>query len=363
MKRKIRGLVFLVSCIITYSCGEEEKIAETVLRPIEFAEVGILGGETTRTFSGTAKTEKIINLSFRNSGILTVFSLKLGQNIKKGELLGKLDNVESRLSYEQAVTSLNSTASQMNTAKLNLDRVRVLYERGSSSLSEFESAKDSYKTAKESYNSAERGVSIQEEQIQYGYVYAPEDGTISSILVEIDENIAAGQTIAVLNSGTDMETSLGIPESVINKIQEGMMVDVFFSAMPSKTYKGVVTEVSPAVDTDTATYPILVKILNPGDEIRSGMATNVTFDFSSSLNDSALTTTPVVPASAVGEDTEGQFVFLIEPDGNVGKIRKHHITVGELTNEGFPVTSGLEVGQKIATAGLHTILDGQQVKI
>ncbi|MEM9077979.1 MAG: efflux RND transporter periplasmic adaptor subunit [Bacteroidota bacterium] len=363
MKRKIRGLIFLISWLTICSCGEQEKIEETALRPIEFEEVGVLGGETTRTFSGTAKTEKIINLSFRNSGIITVFNLKLGQVVKKGELLAKLDNVQSRLSYEQAVTSLNSSASQMNTAKLNLDRVRVLYERGSSSLSEFESAKDSYKTAREGYKSAERGVAIQEEQIQYGYVYAPENGTISSIAVEIDENVAAGQTIAVLNSGTDMETSLGIPESVINKIKEDMAVHVAFSAIPSSQYEGVVTEVSPTVDSNTATYPVLIKIINPSAKIRSGMATNVTFDFESELNDTGSGKVPVVPASAVGQDTEGQFVFLIESEGSMNKVRKHHITIGELTNEGFPVISGLKIGQKVATAGLHTILDGQEVKI
>ncbi|MEO0572177.1 MAG: efflux RND transporter periplasmic adaptor subunit [Bacteroidota bacterium] len=362
MKSKISSLIFLVSFLVICSCGEQEKIEETVLRPIEFAEVGVLGGATTRTFSGTAKTEKIINLSFRNTGIITVFNLKLGQNVTKGELLAKLDNVQSRLSYEQAVTTLNSSASQMNTAKLNLERVRTLYERGSSSLSEFESAKDSYKTAKESYNSAERGVDIQEEQIQYGYIYAPENGTIASITAEIDENVSAGQSIAILNSGTDMETSLGIPESVINKIREGMGVKVVFSAVPSKTYEGLVTEVSPSVDTNTATYPVLVKITDPSEEIRSGMATNVTFDFSAE-NEGNLTKIPVVPASAVGEDTEGQFVFLIEPDGDNSTVRKHRITIGELTNEGFPILSGLKVGQKIATAGLHTILDGQKVKI
>lgn len=363
MKCNIIGLILLSLYMTLTSCGDEEKIDETVPRPIEYAQVKVLGGAMTRTFSGTAKTEKIVNLSFRNSGIITVFNLKLGQKVKKGELLAKLDNVQSRLSYEQAVTTLNSSASQMNTAKLNLDRIRILYERGSSSLSEFESAKDSYRTAKESYRSAERGVAIQNEQIQYGYIYAPEDGTISSIVVEIDENVSAGQTVAVLNSGTDMETSLGIPESIINKIEEDMEVEVMFSAIPSKKYKGLVTEVSPSVDNSTATYPILVKIINPSEEIKSGMATNVTFDFSTKLENNTVNNIPVVPTSAVGQDTEGQFVFLIEPDGNESKVKKHYITIGELTNEGFPVISGLKVGQKVAIAGLHTILDGQKVKI
>ncbi|MEL7119931.1 MAG: efflux RND transporter periplasmic adaptor subunit, partial [Bacteroidota bacterium] len=302
---------------------------------------------------------KIINLSFRNSGIITQLNIKLGQKVRRGQLLAKLDNVQARLAYEQSVTQLNSAASQMNTAKLNLNRVRALYEKGSASLSDFEAAKNSYKTAEESYNSAQRGVDIQKEQIQYGYIYAPESGTIATVAVEIDENVQPGQAIAVLNSGSDMEISLGIPESIINGVEQDMEVEVGFISLPGETFTGKVTEIAPAVDANTATYPILVTVTDASENIKSGMAANVGFAFEEQRTDSLL----VVPAHAVGEDSNGRYVFLIENNANKTTVKKHPIQVGNLSIEGFEIVSGLTAGQKIATAGLQTLLNGQEVKL
>jgi RND family efflux transporter MFP subunit len=342
------------------ACGEEEKKQEQPKRPVKYQQVGYLGGEKIRTFSGTAQTDKIIKLSFRSAGIVTQFDIKLGQKVKKGQLLSKLDNVSSRLSYEQAVTQVNSAESQVNTAKLSLDRIRTLYEKGSASLSDFEAAKNSYKTALESYKSSKRGLAIQQEQINYGYLYAPENGTISTVDVELDENVSAGQLIATLNSGTDMEIMLGIPESVINGVQNGMDVSVDFSSLANEKFTAKVTEVSPAVDANTATYPVRVTLNNPSDNIKSGMTANVTFDFGDQkVNNKTL----VVPANAVGEDSDGRFVFLIEGDADNAKVKKQQVTIGSLTPEGFEIKSGLSAGQKIATAGLQTLLNGQEVKL
>ncbi len=341
-------------------CGEEQKKEEKFLRPVKYQEVGFLGGERVRTFSGTARTDKIINLSFRSSGIITQFDMRLGQKVKKGQLLAKLDNVQSRLAYEQSITQLNSAASQMNTSKLNLNRIRSLYEKGSTSLSDFEAAKNSFKNAEESHKSAKRGVEIQQDQINYGYIYAPEDGIIASIAAEIDENTQAGQSVAILNSGTDMEISLGLPESVINGVKEGMEVTVDFTSVPDETFIAKVTEVAPAVDSNTATYPVRVTVVNPSEAIKSGMAANVAFDFGNrDLNVNKL----VVPTHAVGEDSKGRFVFLIEQSGELIKVKKHPVVIGNLSTEGFEITSGLSKGQKIATAGLQTLLDGQEVKL
>ncbi len=350
----------IIILLVIFSCAEEKKTLEKFVRPVKYQEVNYLGGGKVRTFSGTARTDKIIALSFRNSGIITLFDIKLGQKVKKGQLLAKLDNVQSRLTYEQAVTQLNSAASQMNTAKLSLNRVRSLYEKGSTSLSDYESAKNAYKTAEESHKSAKRGVAIQQEQIRYGYLYASEDGVIAAVASEVDENVNIGQAVATLNAGKDMEITLGIPESVINGVKQNMIVDVDFSSLPDKSFKAKVTEISPAVDSNTSTYPVRVTIVDPSDDIKSGMAANITFDFGDSKNDK---TVLVVPANAVGEDSNGRFVFLVDEVGEIAKVKKQKITIGNLTAEGFEIKSGLSIGQKIATAGLQTLLDGQEVKL
>lgn len=356
--------IFKVSSLFIFcfllSCGENEVKEEVVLRPVRYSEVGYVGGDKSRSFSGTAKTEKIINLSFRSSGIVTKLDMKLGQKVRKNDLLGTLDNVSARLNYESAIESKNSSESQMNTAKLALNRVRTLYEKGSSSLSDYEDAKNSYRTAVASFESSKRSVAIQQDQIRFGYLYAPEDGVIASVSAEVDENVSPGQTIGVLNAGSAIEISLGLPESVINAVKKDMKVRVSFTAIPEENFNAVVTEVAPAVDQNTSTYPVTVMVTDKDDRIKSGMAASVNFEFVSESLDKK---TMVVPANAVGEDGNGRFVFIIEESDEMTTVNKQPITIGNLTPEGFEVVSGLRIGQKIATAGLQTLLDGQEVKL
>jgi len=346
--------------LLLMSCGEKEVQEEVVLRPVKYSEVAFLGGEKSRQFSGTAKTEKIINLSFRSSGIITKLDMKIGQTVKEGQLLATLDNVSARLSYESSISSKNSAESQMNTAKLSLNRMRTLYEKGSSSLSDYEAAKNSFRTAVASFESSKRSVAIQQDQIQFGYLYAPEDGIIASVTAEVDENVSPGQAIGVLNAGTAIEITLGLPESVINAVEKDMKVKVSFTAIEDKTFDAVVTEVAPALDTSTSTYPITIKVTDADERIKSGMAANVLFEF---VNEDLAKDILVVPASAVGEDGNGRFVFLVEGDTSKATVKKQAITIGTLTPQGFEVKTGLKAGQKIAVAGLQTLLDGQDVKL
>ena len=71
----------------------------------------------------------------------------------------------------------------------------------------------------------------------------------------------------------------------------------------------------------------------------------------------------MVPSIAVGEDSNGRFVFLLKQNGETAIATKQIISIGKLTSEGFEVISGLENGQLIATAGLQTLLNGQEVSI
>ncbi len=354
---QISSLAFLLSFM---GCNEKTVKEKIPVRPVKYAEVAYLGGETTRQFSGTAKTEKVINLSFRSSGIITKFNLKLGQKVRKNQLLGTLDNVSARLSYESSIEGKNSSESQMNTTKLNLNRIRLLYEKGSASLSDYEAAKNSYKTAVASYESSKRSVAIQKDKIDFGYLYAPENGVIAQVTAEIDENVGPGQIVGVLNADSSIEISLGLPESIINSVEKGMKVTVSFTAIENKKFNAIVTEVAPAINNNTSTYPVTVTITDKDEKIKSGMAANVFFEFASVKGINGVLT---VPANAVGEDSDGRFVFIIKDDKDTAIVQKQKVTIGDLTSNGFEITSGLNVGQKIATAGLQTLLDGQKVKL
>lgn len=69
--KRFSVLCYLLIASVVFNCGEKEVQEEVVLRPVKFTEVSYLGGDKERRFSGTAKTEKIINLSFRSNGIIT----------------------------------------------------------------------------------------------------------------------------------------------------------------------------------------------------------------------------------------------------------------------------------------------------
>jgi len=362
MKRpRIRRALLGGVALLAAACGSSEVEEVRAPRPVRQHVVGYAEGAVARTFSGAAETGRIVNLSFRSGGVITKLGVRLGQTVRARQLLARLDNVAARLAHEQAISALNSAASQMNTSKLALDRTRSLYEVGTASLGDLESAKNSFRTAEASHESNRRSVEIQQDQLQFGFIYAPEAGTIAAVTSEINENISAGQTVAVLNAGSEMEIALGLPESVINRVHSSMEVGVSFSALPDRSFSGRVTEVSPSVDSSTATYPVRITIDDPSADIRSGMAANVEFDFGSgSLANSTL----VVPANSVGEDSQGRFVFVIQRgEGDHASVQKQHVTVGPLTAEGFVIRQGLDAGQSIATAGLQTLLDGQLVQI
>lgn len=349
--------------LLLASCKEkkvEEK--EVVLKPIKYQVVGTSDGEEVRTFSGTVKAGDEIELSFRANGIITELNVKVGQQVKQGDLLAKLDNVQANLAYEQAKSAVNAAQSGMNTAKSSLDRIKSLFEKGSNSLSDYEAAKNSYQSALDQFESAKRNRSIQSSQIGYGIIRAPKSGIIASKNVDLNENASAGKTIAVLNAGKEINIVIGLPESVINKVKIGMLTDLDFSAIDGKMLKGKVIEVSPVVDANASVYPVKMEIIDATDAIKPGMTASVTFNFGEEniVKENSL----VIPVKSVGEDGNGKYVFLIEStDGKVGTVKKHTIEIGELTESGFKIESGLSAGDKIATAGLQSLLDGQKVKL
>lgn len=364
MKLGFQTILPLVIFTLLLSCKEKVTEKKEVIRPVTYEEVSKMSAQQIRTFSGVASAGNELELSFRNNGIVTVLNAKVGQTVKKGALIARLDNVQAKLAYEQAVSSLNASQSAMTTAKSTLDRSRALYEKGSQSLSDYESAKNAYQSALDQHESAKRTKEIKQSQINYGAIYAPKDGIIAVKNVSLNETVSTGQVIVVMNAGNEIQIEVGLPGNAINKVALGMETSILFSAIASTSIIGNVAEVAPMVNANASTFLVKIDIVDPPSTIRPGMVADVTFTFGASNSSDNANNPIVIPVESVGEDGNGNFVFTINSsDGKIGTVKKQTITIGKLTSNGFVVLDGLSEGDKIATAGLQSLLDGQKVKL
>ena len=365
MKNNLTRVVCFVLPLLLIAIGCKDKTVEKkeILRPVKYMIAGNGDASNNRTFSGFARIGGDVTLSFRTDGIIVEKNIGKGQAVRKGDLLGRLDNVEAQLAYEKGLSELKRAESEMNTTATNFNRVKYLYEQGAKPLNEYENARNASKIAISQYETALRNTYIQKTQLQYGYIYAPSDGIVLETTGNVNERVAAGHNFVFLDiSDGKMKVSVNLPESVINRISLNMPAKIKFSVIPGKEFNGSIMEIAPDISKESATYPVDIAIVDATEEIKPGMAATVTFDFSA--ENSKEKGKIIVPVKTLGEDANGHFVFVVESsNGKTGKVKKKKVQIGRLTTDGFEIVSGLTSGDKIVTAGLQTLLDGQEVSI
>ncbi len=352
--------LLIVVLLLCSNCGSKEQPIAEAIKPVKFQKIARAGGSFGRNFSGTAKAGVETQLSFRVSGIVNSVNVKVGQRVRKGNLIAALDPSDYELSYEEADASVKNADAQEKQTKSNYERVAVLYENQNTSLADYEAAKAQFESAKANEKAVKQRRKQARAQLGYTRLYAPVDGIINAVFVEENENVGIGNTVVTLSSGDNLEVLVGIPESFIVDVNQGQAVQIRFSSLGDQVFKGSVSEVSFALSEETAIYPVTIKLEDENGQVRPGMAADVTFNFNSQNNDVTLMVAP----SAVGEDQNGHFVFVLEPlQQEIYTIKKTNVTIGDLTTDGFEIKSGLDEDDLVATAGLQSLLDGMKVKL
>lgn len=354
---KIAKKLILLSVFLCGACSSDAPPQPEALRPVRYHVVKAESISTTRSFSGVSVAATETKLSFRVGGSLEKLLVKVGQKVKHGDLIASLDDWDMQLKYEEGQASVLNAQVQESTANANLIRVRELYENDNVALSEYEQAKNTYASAKADLEVQKKQLGQLKSQLQYTEIKSPMDGIVTEIPVAKNENINAGEIVAVLSSNEDIEIEVGVPEAYIATILPGMATDVIFSSLPGRDYPGTVTEVA-YVAAEYSTYPVTIRLTQMASELRPGMPAEATFALEKTGK--AL----YAPSNAVAEDTEGSYVFVLKKS-DVDKeatIERRPVVVGELTDRGFIVTEGLKEGDAVVTSGVSKISDGMKVR-
>ncbi|MFK7989439.1 MAG: efflux RND transporter periplasmic adaptor subunit [Sandaracinaceae bacterium] len=353
-----RLALVLVPSLLCLACGDEPPPSEAPPRAVRLQQVGADEGAGHTTYSGVSRSSEQTRLSFRVSGPVLRLNATVGQEVEEGAVLAELDSSDLNLQAAEAGSSVAQARAQARQAQAEYERVRSLYEAQGASRSELDAARAQAQTAQTALRASSSRAAVSRNQAQYARLTAPSAGRISLVSIEPGENVSAGQTVIVLESGAAQEVTVAVPETVIARIERGSSVEVTFAALEGQTLTGSVFEVG--VSAESSTYPVTVRLAEEPEALRPGMAAQVRFSLAQDDNTDAL----MVPATAVAADSEGSFVYTVESaEPGYGTVHRRAVEVGELTDRGIVVEDGLEAGESVVTAGVSRISDGLRVRV
>ncbi len=346
--------------LIFAACSSDPPPPQEIIRPVRYEPVYATGGAQERWFSGAARADVESRLSFRVSGAIQRIHVKVGDQVRKGVLIAELDPTDYQIQVQDAEASLLQAQSQARNASASYSRVQNLYVSQNASRSDLDAALATKESAEAQVSSVEKKLELANKQLDYTRLAAPTDGSIASVDVEVNENVAAGRTIVMLTGAGRPEVEVALPEMLISQIREGSGVKIRFDAISGRMFDGVVTEVGVSSTGFATTYPVKAAISEQSTAVRPGMAAEVLFSFEATGGRDRI----VVPPFAVGEDTEGRFVYLVETaEEGLGYARRTPVTVGELSSLGLEILEGLKDGDLLVTAGVSRISDGQKIRL
>lgn len=360
MKRNVGiGVLCVLSTVGGLGCGAQEE-PEEVIRPVRTEIVYAGGARRVRTFSGVSQSSSETELSFRVPGTIQDLPIKVGDVVERGRMLARLDPQDYELQVDEAEAGVVRAQAEARNAQANYERIRALYEAQNASRTDLDQARTLSESANAAEVSARKRLELVKLQLSYTNMRAPAAGTITAVPVTLNENVRVGQVVALLESGARSEIEVGIPGVLISQVHAGDETVARFDALPGRSFAAVVTKVGVARAGGATTFPVTVELQESSADVRSGMSAEVEFHFTSSQPGDRIR----VPSVAVGEDRDGRFVYVVEPQDDVfGVVHRRAVTVGALVDEGLEVLSGLAEGDTLVTAGVSRIRDGQRVRL
>ena len=230
----------------------------------------------TNRYVATALPKQSAELGPRMSGTLTAVMVEEGDRVKKGQQLFRLDSRGTRLGVAQAETALQGAAISRDNAQRELERQKVLAEKGTISAAVLERAEASFNASVNGVSQAEVALSMARRTTSDSGVASPIDGVVAKKLKSVGETVTMmpPTTVLLIQDHSVIELRTRIPESTLKHVKEGELITAHFSAI-DVTRQARVVRIQPTVDPLTRTIEIVADVDNSDNVLRPGMYVEV----------------------------------------------------------------------------------------
>ncbi len=416
------GLLIVVLVVIVSGIGffvlHSENGANAIpvqqqpVRPVKVMELSETTHSEIRTFPGVVQATREVDLAFRVGGPLVEMNIRIGQHIKKGEVLARIDDRDFKVNRMRLSAALSeahaglkamksgarpediasleaqfkAVQARMEDAKSNYERQKQLLERNVTTQAAYDNALAAYDTAManvdvvqqelkkarsgariEDIQAAEAGIKrlqadfrATENALKDTRLVAPFSGYVGSKHVENFENVDSGEVIVSLLDFSSVEVRAAIPEDLVIRQKEIVDASCTLDAYTGHTFPATIKEIGRKTDKANQSYPLTVSLtLDQGLLPRPGMAATLMLKLKKTENPDARF---LVPSSAVFADPEG-LPCVWRVDMHTLRVVKTRVSTGKLYHNTIHITSGLSSGDRVVIAGARFLQDNQKIRI
>ncbi|MFB9949447.1 efflux RND transporter periplasmic adaptor subunit [Rhizobium puerariae] len=351
----VKGLVVATALGALTACSEEKKAeAPDVVRPVKVTEVAAPDQGRKLEYSGSVRARTEMNLGFRVAGKITERLVDIGQRVRPGDALARLDAVDYQLAVRRAEADLAAAQKQAEITELAKRRADSLYSKNIASRSDMEQATLAYDQAVSSRQSAISALEQARNQVAYTDLKSDQNGIVTAVSADIGQVVSAGNPVISVAVDGGKEVQIAVPEMDVAQFSAGKTVKARFWSTSDLALDGKVREVAGSADAQSRTFAVRVS-LSEDPRVLLGMTATI-----EATEDNASPTWSI-PLAALGKK-EGQSVVWIV-DREKGTVSSRSVTVAEFSDSGVRISRGLAKGDLIVSAGTQFMREDMKVKL
>jgi RND family efflux transporter MFP subunit len=342
----------LAAAFLLAGCQAETAPVAKTERPVQVQRVNFENGASTREFVGVVRARHETDLAFRVSGKVVARLVNVGDRVRAGDVIARLDPQDLRLQVESAEAELAAATSALTQAAADLDRYATLKARGFAAIAEYDRKKAANDEADGRLVRARRSLDLARNQLAYAELKADADGVITATSIEPGQVVSTGQVVAQLAHRGEKEAVVALPETWLGEVRDSR-ASVRLWSDKDRIFRAQLRELSPQADVTTRTYAARFTISDTDDGVAFGMTATVTL-----MRDAEM---PVakLPLSAVLNRGAGPSVYVVNESG---ALTLQPVTIAAFDADKAMVSSGIRNGDKVVTLGVQKLEAGLKVR-
>lgn len=351
---RVLGVCVLAAVVALPACRRAEEPPPPEIRPVRVMSVEKRAAGDTVSLTGRVQAQTEVNLSFRIDGRVIERSVNVGDPIRPGQLIARLDPSNEEASLASARAQLASARAQLVEQRNNFNRQKELLAQRFISQAAFDQIAANLQSAESAVTSAQSQVDLASNRLSYTRLVADAGGTVTKVGAEPGEVVPAGRMVIQVARAGGRDAVFDVPALVKDSAPKYPEVTVTLASDPRVTGKGHVREVSPRADPIAGTFQVRIGLIDPPAAMRLGSTVVGRMRVETGVGIE-------IPGSALVRKGTRPAVWIVDPKNATVSLRE--IDVASHDAQRVLVAGGLESGDVIVTAGVQALHTGQKVRL